>query len=338
MTVSKRLGGFKILRDMARFSLVLPGEGKNLPADLFRAIALKKINLPYLTLIRSGRFWSLNLTVDSVHGLKTSLLIRENLGDSFNRSSEIAILSIFPHNRDPDILGRLFETFSLRGVKPEALANSPSAISILLREELLSSAARALFEPFNFSAYRTPEDWKLAQEGKEDLYKEVVASYQEKRPKVYGLEYNDGQELLRVRMTGAGMTHLAEVFKEFARSGLDLTFIATGPSDNEKEEILAFCLPHTKGRSNQEFMKEIAPNMDMDIVAPVVIFSMNGPHFGDRFGIVSELLNAFEKNGVDLLCLGCTIASITCVVQALYLDPAIRVIKKCFEVPAVVKK
>ena len=60
---------------------------------------------------------------------------------------------------------------------------------------------------------------------------------------------------------------------------------------------------------------------------------MNGPHFGDRFGIVSELLNAFEKNGVDLLCLGCTIASITCVVQALYLDPAIRVIKKCFEVP-----
>ena len=338
MTPSKRLGGFKILRGMARFSLALPEGGKNLPAELFRAIALKKINLPYITLIRSGRFWGLNITVDSVHGLKTSLLIRENLGESFNRSSEIAILSIFPHNRDPDILGRLFETFSLRGVEVEALANSPSAISILLRDELLNSAAQALFEPFDFSAYRTPEDWKLAQKGKEDLYKEVVASYQEKRPKVYGLEYHDGQELLRVRMTGAGMSHLGAIFKEIARSGLDLTFIATGPSDDEKEEILAYCLPHAKGRSNQEFMKEVDPHMDVEIIAPVVIFSMNGPHFGDRFGIVSELLNSFERNGIDLLCLGCTIASITCVVPALYLEAAIRVINECFEVPAVIKK
>ena len=336
MTASKRLGGFKILRGMARFSLVLPEGGKNLPAEFSRAIALKKINMPYITLIRCGRFWGMNITVDSVQGLKTSLLIRENLGESFNSSSEIAILSVFPHNRDPDILGRLFDTFSLRGVETEALANSPSAISILLREELLGIAAQALFEPFNFSAYRTPEDWKLAQIGKEDLYKEVVASYQEKKPKVYGLEYHEDQVLLRVRTTGAEITKLGAFFKEFARSGLDLTFVASGPSGDKKEEILAFCLPHTEDRSNPEILRKIAPHRD--IVDPVVVFSMNGPHFGDRFGIASELLNGFERNGIDLLCMSCTIASITCVVPELHLDAAIRVINESFEVPAVVKK
>jgi len=36
------------------------------------------------------------------------------------------------------------------------------------------------FEPFTFSAYQTPDDWKLAQEGKEQLYKEVVATIRRK--------------------------------------------------------------------------------------------------------------------------------------------------------------
>ena len=75
------------------------------------------------------------------------------------------------------------------------MANSPSAISTVLEEHLLIQASSALFGPFAFGAYRTPADWKLAQKGKEQLFKEVIATYQEKHPKTYGLEYQDHQEL-----------------------------------------------------------------------------------------------------------------------------------------------
>jgi hypothetical protein len=43
---------------------------------------------------------------------------------------------------------------------------------------------------------------------------------------------------------------------------------------------------------------------------------MNGPHFGDRYGIVRDLLTALETAGIDLLGLSCTIASITGIVHS----------------------
>jgi hypothetical protein len=65
---------------------------------------------------------------------------------------------------------------------------------------------------------------------------------------------------------------------------------------------------------------------------------MNGPHFGDRYGIASELLTVFENSRIDLLGLCCTIASITGVVHSHQLETTIQSIQSCFEVPSVIKK
>jgi aspartokinase len=65
---------------------------------------------------------------------------------------------------------------------------------------------------------------------------------------------------------------------------------------------------------------------------------MNGPHFGDRYGIVSDLLTTFKKNNIDLFGLSCTIASITGVVPSPQLESAIQAIKECFEVPSITKR
>jgi hypothetical protein len=65
---------------------------------------------------------------------------------------------------------------------------------------------------------------------------------------------------------------------------------------------------------------------------------MNGPHFGDRYGIVSEILSNFNVKKIELLGLSCTIASITGVVPSSRTEAAIQAIQDCFEVPAVYKK
>jgi len=338
MTPSIRLGGFKVLKGMARFSIVLPKGPKYSPAQFCRLIADKKINLAYFTCVHAEHSWGMNIMVDAVHGLRISLLIEENFGKVFSHASDSAILSLFPHKKNPDITGRLFELFSHKGVKLDALANSPSAISIVLEETYLDRAGKALFEPFSFSAYRTPCDWKLAQEGKEQLYKDVVASYQEQRPKVYGLEYHDIQELVWARWNNRSIGHFSAAFKEFARLDLDLTFSVSGPCREEEKRILAFCLPGTEKGFLIEIINRLSPETDIDSASPVGIFSMTGPHFGDRYGIVSELLTSFEKNRIDLLGLSCTIASITGVVPSRQLEPAIQAIQECFEVPTIIKR
>ena len=226
--------------------------------------------------------------------------------------------------------------FDQEGIDPDGYANSPSAISAVLKRGLIKKASNALFGPFSFSAYRTPADWKLAQKGKEELYKEVVASYQEKRPKVYGLDYQEGQEFLQIELKRGHVGPVGMALKEFARMGHYFTFLATGPGQ-EKAKLFV-CLPTSEDRSNTEVVARIAPELEMEAISRAATFAMNGPHFGDRYGIVSELLHALKEADVDLLALNCTIASIIGVVPSPHIQSAIQAVQDCFEVPTVTKK
>jgi hypothetical protein len=276
--------------------------------------------------------------VDSAQGAETSQVIEQEFGVILTNATESAVLSIFPHKSDPTITGSLLEVFDQEGIDPDGYANSPSAISVVLKRGIIKKASNALFGPFSFSAYRTPTDWKLAQKGKEQLYKEVVASYQEKRPKVYGLEYQEGQEFLQIDLKSRHMGPVGTALKEFPRLGHYLTFLATSPRQEKGKEKLFICLPTSEGHSNTEIVRRTAPEVDVEIISPVATFAMNGPHFGDRYGIVSDLLRSFKEGNVDLLGLNCTIASIIGVVPSPHIQSAIQAIQGCFEVPSVTKK
>ena len=338
MNASTRLGGFKILKDVARISLILTTEGENLPAKFFQIIAGEKINLPYINCLYNGNDWGLNIMVDAANEARTSQLIDGMFGRILTHDPKSAILSIFPHKKDPEITGSLLELLGQEMVEPDALANSPSAISVVLKEEFLKRASNGLFGPFNFSAYRTPSEWKLTQKGKEQLYKEVVASYQEKRPKVYGLECLEGQELLQIELDRSNFGYTGKVFKEFARLNMPLTFLATNPCQEEGKEKLVFCLTRSENCYYNNRINEIVPSTDIGCISPVAIFSMNGPHFGERYGIASEILTAFEHHKIDLVGLSCTIASVTGVVPDHQLDSTIQAIREYFEVPSITKR
>ena len=333
-----RLGGFKILKDVVRLSLVFPTQGGDLPATLFRLIAKQEINLPYINCINDGQSWSLNIVAGSGNGRMISDLIGKNFGKISVHNSKSAILSIFPHKRNPEITGSLFEVFGREDVEPDALANSPSAISVVVGEESINRARDSLFAAFKFSAYRTPADWKLAQKGKERLYREVVASYQEKRPKVYGLEYQEGQKLFHVTLNRRHIGRFGAALKEFARLGLHLTFLATGLCKEKGKEKLVICLPASQNHDYNEIISGIGLEDVADRPSPVATFSFNGPHFGDRYGIANELLHAFNENRIDLLALNCTIASIIGVVPSNQIEQVIHAIRDCFDVPSITKK
>jgi aspartokinase len=338
MASSLRLGGFKVLKDVSLFSLISPEDGENFPARLFQAIAAKRINLPYISAVNNGRSWGIHMTVDAVNRSATSQLIDQESGGISNSTFESAILSLFPHRSNPTVIGSLLEVFDREGIDTESYANSPSAVSAVVKRDLIRKAGDALFHTFNFSAYRTPEDWKLAQKGKEQLYKEVVASYQEKQPKVYGLEYREGLEFLQVRLESSAVGKIGIALRQLAQVGVNLTFISKNPCIQQKVEELFFCLPSSPDCPNAEMINRMAPQVVIDTISPVATFSMNGPHFGDRYGIVGELLRAFKESDVDLLALNCSIASIIGVVPLNQIQPAIWTIKGSFSVPSVTKK
>ena len=338
MTPSARLGGFKVLKNIIRISPVFPKETTHFPSKICHALAEEKINLPYLSFTDATHSWGMNIVMDVSDGLRASDLLEKYSGNSRSSASKAAILSIFPHQRDPAITGSLLEAFARESLEPEALAISPSALSVVLKEEALDRARDALFNPFNFSTYRTPTDWKLAQKGKEELYREVVASYQEKKPKVYGLEYYENQDLIKLTLNNWHANRVDLIFKAFSQLGLHLTYLATGPGRPKGTEVLTLCLPSSENPSCREIIHETSPGINLEKTHPVTVFSMNGPHFGDRYGIASELIAALIDRGVELLGLSCTIASITGIVPSSQLELTFPAILERFEVPSIIKK
>lgn len=338
MTPQTRLSAFKILKGVARISLVEPDREDRFPAEFCRLMAKEKINLLFLTCGNRDRNWGLNAAVDSSDSRKVLDLIKRNFGKVFLHTAESGILSLFPHRSDPSVTGSLFQVLDMTGIKPDALAYSNSAISVILRKEAVETTTSALFEPFQFSAYRTPADWKLAQKGKEQLFKEVVASYQEQKPKVYNLEWQEGQNLFRVGLKNRDMSPMGDTFISFSRKGFLLPFLTSSPCLAQQELDLYICVPDYNQERYPDLFKETLPEAIITRIAPVAVFSMNGPHFGDRYGIASALLTALNKANIDLLAFGCAIASISGVVPADQIETATDAIKNCFEVPAVVMK
>ncbi len=337
MDASTRLGGFKILNEVAWISVIQP-KGHKFPMAFANLMASEKLNLPFLTCGEQNRAWGLHLVVDAQDEKRALGLIEKEFGDINPAITRGAILSVFPHRSRPEIVGALFDVLGKLGDQQIAFANSPSAISAVLGKDIINEATSALFGPFRFGPYRTPADWKLAQKGKEELYKEVVASYQEKKPKVYGLEWQDKQELLHVKLDGANLVNMGTVFKNFARLGLVLTFLISRPSKEKGKGNLLFCLPESEKNNYTGMIKKLLPEASTVEDSSVASFSMNGPHFGDRYGITSELLMALDQACADLLGLSCSIHSITGVLPSKQIHSAIEAIQGCFDVPSVIKR
>ena len=338
MTSQKRLSAFKILKEVVRISLVESDHNAGFPADICSLLARERINLMFLTCGNQGQGWGLNTAVEANDSEKVLDLIESNFPKITCHTAKNGIISLFPHRSDPAVTGSLFHVLDMTGIEPEALAYSNSSISVVLHEDALETTTSALFEPFQFSAYRTPADWKLAQKGKEQLFKEVVASYQEKKPKVYSLEWQEEQNLYRVELNLRDLSHMGDAFINFAQQGFLLPFLTSCPSDKHGELNLFLCVPDYDRKKYPDLIKASLPEAVTTMVAPVAVFSMNGPHFGDRYGIANELLKAFESAGVELLALGCAIASINGVVPAAQLEIATNAIEQCFEVPSIIRK
>ena len=338
MNTSTRLGGFKILKDVIWVSLIQPKGDDRFPTAFANLMAKEKINLPFLTCGEQNRAFGLNVVMDAQDAKKTIRLLENEFGKINLTSTKGAILSIFPHRSKPEIIGALLDVLGRLGDQPIAFANSPSAISAVLNEDIINEATTALFDPFEFGPYRTPEDWKLAQKGKEKLYKEVVASYQEKKPKVYGLDWEDDQALIHVKLDSGHISTMGTVLKDFAQLGLVLTFFISRPSIEKNKGNLFFCLPEPGNHDYTGMIQKVLPAASTIEDLSVASFSMNGPHFGDRYGIISELLTALDEANVNLLGLSCSIHTINGVLPADQVHPAIDAIQKCFEVPSVIKR
>lgn len=331
------LGGFKILDQVLWTPLAETGLDGSQGRGFCHLLSTREVNLPFLTLERSGPQTYWNIVFGSEDAPHADKILPDHILCGGRSAVPGAVLSLFPHRNDPVVAGRLIQAFAHASLWPYVLAFSPSALSVVLPAASVQQATEAVFGPFCFGAYHTPVDWRLAQQGKEALFKEVVASFRERRPKVYGLRWADNLHLFSLTLDQRSMPLAGMILEALAPTGGPLHFLMSSLADPVSKTRLLIAVP---GNAQFAWSAAIGRQAELGISAtsrPTVLFTMNGPHFGDRYGITTTLLQGFEEADVHLIALNCSVASITGLVAPDEAERAIAAITACFDVPAVIK-
>ena len=250
-----------------------------------------------------------------------------------------AIISIFPHDKRPDIIGNFIHSLARARVMIHGLASSPSAISAVVASQKEKAVVRQLFWDFYFPAFQSPEEFFGAQSPPEELVHKVVAEYQEKTIKVYWIVPQSDLDLWGMAVSSTDiLAGFADALLELASLGLKIPFLVAIPASQSEDFILSFSTAgsqtiETRGPQIRRLLQRHLPDLRPVRLTPVAGIFLHGPHFGDRYGIAQTLVESLEKTNIPLLALSCTISSISLIIRQQELAAAQLVLGNTFASP-----
>ena len=164
---------------------------------------------------------------------------------------------------------------------------------------------------------------------------ETIAVYYESNIKTYGID----------QRTGLSMLSLLLPLSTFGRDNHSLFRAASDAGDL----LLAFARPATGGGLRLHLLFEGRPSWHLleefseashdsspsglRVDAEVELVYLQGPHFGDRYGIADAAFRALGKESIPVLAAACTGASIYLVVPQQTAEKAKRALSGAFIVP-----
>ena len=311
-----------------------PGDHNLLATGICSPLALNKINLTFLThaiVEQSARQITAFCTEGSAGRASASLVEAHQGGTSnVNFLGDVSTLSIFPHDRRPEVTGLLLDALAKKGIHLQGMASSPSAVLSLVSTPETEAAIDTLFEAFEFPAYRSPSDWYAAYEGKEHLLRKIIASYQEKVVRIYDIVQQGGLDLWSVVIGQRALTKLGEALLALGQRQLKMPFVIALLS-SENMLVFNFCFP---GGQESQIRETFASHLGETPLArhpQVAALYIHGPHFGDRYGIANILVRALERGSISLLALGCAVSSLSVVIREEDLAAAVQTLEATFQ-------
>jgi aspartokinase len=332
-----RLGGIKIAE--GRSHLITAGKaGESALPDICARLADNRINLNHLTSVDAtvDGEETVSLCVERAEGFNAYFLIKALLGgsDRIHLQEDVNVLAVFPHDKKPAVAGNLLQVLTALGIEIHGLASSPAAMAIVVAVADTTRVIDGLFEAFTFPAYPSPFDWHAAYQGREQVLKEIICSYEEQVIKVYNVAQEPDLDLWCLEIPANRLGDLGGVFQDLDRTGLRLPFLVAIPLLPGSALIqVACCLARSARAEIQDSLARRVPMARVLGHQPAALFSLVGPHFGDRHGITHTLVNALRAAAIAPLSISCAIHSISVVVPEAELDRTLQTLNGPFDIP-----
>ncbi|SPF31446.1 conserved hypothetical protein [Syntrophobacter sp. SbD1] len=329
-----KLRGIKLLNNCA----FLSGTSRADPVfvqNVCSGLAAQEVNLAILTHIADGDMGAGRTSLCMGASMVTTAFVCMKPGTgsdgSLQLEPEVGMVSIFPHEQRPDVMGRLVGVLAGEDIVPYAIASSPSALSVLVPSTKSESLTQNLFGPFEFPAWDTPREWHAAYTGQEQILKEIICSYHEEIIKVYNITSLPDLSFWRLSVGIEDLGGLGAALEDMQDLGLRIPFLI-GHSAPEGQICFALCLAGTDLQRAGRVFSDRLPKIDPACSERVAAFTMHGPHFGDRFGIAHALIRSLRKAGIKPLAISCAMSSMSAIVGAADLDDSIEALRGNFDI------
>jgi aspartokinase len=333
-----RLGGIKIAEGRSHLVIVKPAAAGAL-SDITGCLAANRINLTHLASVSASgnQDEAVSLCVEKADGFASYFQIKALLGhgDRVHLREDVNILAIFPHDKRTMVTGNLLVQLAAMAIPLYGLASTPSAMAFVVAAADTARAIDSLFEAFTFPAYPSPFDWHAAYQGREQVLKEIICSYEEQIIKVYNVVQETDLGLWSLDLPAAMLGALGAAFQDLDPLGIRLPFLVAVPTRETAEVLqLTCCFPGNAQARVEQCLTERLSHLQPARHHPAATFSLVGPHFGDRYGITQVLANAMRNAAVTPFAMSCAVHSISVVVAESDLDRTLQALAGPFDIPA----
>jgi hypothetical protein len=284
---------------------------------------------PLYEVLESGRMNMVCMVLSTLgeRPFVSGTLASKDYGRAFNRDArwqclpDVCTLSVYPHHYNLEFLGVLLHMLGTRKQGFHYLVSSHSMLTFVAREYQAAGLIHLLSTGFDLPKSHAP----FEQEENDELalfikkkYPETRATYVEERIKTYGMTL-----VKDVYLKGYEFS-----FEDLSRFGKKLEEQGKG---ERFSHITAYMTP------DQQIHLYPVTGRPHDnpggMSYPAELLSFYGPHFGDRYGIMSRALRCLSQHDIPVLQAGCTGASICMVLPRARGEAAEQALKDVFENP-----
>jgi hypothetical protein len=268
------------------------------------------------------RFSSCMIEVDGSNLCKTAVIV-----------SDVCKISIFPHDQRPEITASVVATLHAGAIEPCGIASSPSAVTVVVPSSDLEVTMERFFDNFAFPACASYRKWRTTYRTDDQRHGEAKYLYDERIIHVYGFTLQTCLDLWNVSLPIDYLGGFGAFLTELDKLGFKLPFLISSPARWEKSVHFAFTLGKDgRGMAKKAFAGNL-PDNGYSCRGPVFVLFVQGPHFGDRYGIADAFVSTLRHGDIPLLALSCAVSSISAVIDGDEPDRAIEVLSTRFQVP-----
>ena len=153
--------------------------------------------------------------------------------------------------------------------------------------------------------------------------------------KIGGVMQSEGRALLKVLSVPDRPGVAGSLLSVLGQHGVNIEFLSEG-SDIEGYGNFALCIDQKDLDAALGILESVKNGIDargITYVPDVAVLSVFGPHLREKPKVPAAMFNALAGNGINVIAISTSISSVSCVIEAAYLDAAIQALQDTFEIP-----